>query len=154
MTLNTDLTNLQTALLTTATPAGLPAVVRVWMNPSQETPTTAETPGFIIFWRKPVLVSFQTFTVERQEREVVVQFLYQPDGQGTTNQNILDAMSYQNNVLNALHAHQRLYSTVNWAIPTSMTDPGTLREQWGGLKWTGFELLYRIVETRSVTIGN
>ena len=154
MGLRANLTQLKAALEETQPPAGLAAIQRVWMNPSKDQPLTAELPAFAVLWDKPATVGFITFGVEKQEQDIIVYFLYKPTGQGVIDQNLLEAMDYRENALDALHAHESLYSTVNWAVPVSVGLPMTLPKAFGGISYTGFEIRYKIVQTRTVRVGN
>jgi hypothetical protein len=148
-----DLQNLQIALEAAVIPVGLPPVQRVYLNPTEKIVTTAELPCLLLFWRRQPQISFITFGIEKQQTEYVVQFILTPVGQGTLNDNVVQALQYQIAILDSLYAHLRLNNTVNWQIPKSGGLPGQLPDKWGGQAWFGFDVLVTTVSTRKVTIG-
>lgn len=149
--------DLATALGEIVVPAGLPAIKKIFTNPTFEVPSTNTVPCIVIFRRKPSNVSMITFGVERNENEFVCQFIYNPVGQDTTQINYPNIVQYLDAIHTALYQHYQLYNAgdngVMYSLPKVDGNPGLLKEKWGGQGFVGCDILVRVAETRKITLG-
>lgn len=153
MALQDDLLQLQTMLQSVATPQNERVIQRIYLNPTEKTFTTAESPCILLFPRANVVSRF-TFGVEKRTTDIELQFLYCPVGQGNLTDSYYSILKYSENIMDAIYLHTLLNSTVNWALPKKPGLPIALPDAWAGQKWLGTQNMIQVVASRTLTVGN
>ncbi len=160
MALQDEITQLVTNLGSVSTPTGQPAIKKVYAVPpisgsGVAPPSTEDTPCIVVFLRKPPVISFMTFGVERRDTNYTIQFIYSPVGSGIFSDNYNGVLAYCEPILDALWAHTQLNSVtgVNWSVPKQETMPAQLADQWGGQAYLGADFSLAVATTRTVTYG-